>query len=56
MLSSISSIASRPLALLFLCLIGLPALAHSLSALWPAARYAGGFIGEPLVDNEFESE
>lgn len=45
-----SSSRSAGLALLFLC-VAMPALAHGLSALWPAARYAGGFMGEPMVDD-----
>nr|CAD2171727.1 unnamed protein product [Meloidogyne enterolobii] len=30
-------------------------VSYTLSALWPAAHYANGFIGEPLVDSsDFE--
>ncbi|KAF7640494.1 hypothetical protein Mgra_00000317 [Meloidogyne graminicola] len=41
--------------LLFSILLNLVEISLTISALWPAAHYANGFIGEPLVDSsDFE--
>uniref|UniRef100_A0A1I8C0P0 Uncharacterized protein n=1 Tax=Meloidogyne hapla TaxID=6305 RepID=A0A1I8C0P0_MELHA len=41
--------------LLLTSLLAIIPVSYTLSALWPAAHYANGFIGEPLVDSsDFE--
>nr|CAD2197383.1 unnamed protein product [Meloidogyne enterolobii] len=41
--------------LLLTNLLAIIPVSYTLSALWPAAHYANGFIGEPLVDSsDFE--
>ena len=43
--------------LLLSLLLAIIPFSYTLSALWPAAHYANGFIGEPLVDSsDFESK